>query len=121
MEELRSVLIDAAILIIPVLTAIALRYLNQYLTLLGDKVEGEIGRDKYYLLYQFVETVIRAAEQITGLEGDEAKKEYVFNRLRGYADDLGLSISDEQLDALIEGIYHAIKGSLKETRPLAVQ
>lgn len=114
-NELVQVLFDAAILVFPVLAGIIAYYLRTYLMSLGEKVSGEIGQAKYDMIVQWAEIMIRAAEQATGLEGDEAKKAYVFEELNTIVDQVGIPISDDQLDALIEGVYNAIKDKVKST------
>lgn len=114
MSELQEVLISAAILVLPVLAGLLVQVLQGYIKTLKEKAEGEIGKEKFDVMVSFVEILIRSAEQAVGLEGDQAKKDYVFNQLRFFADSIGFAISDEQLDALIEGVYNRIKEEIKK-------
>lgn len=117
MGELKEVLIAGAILILPVIAGILAQYLRLYLGKLQEKVENEIGESNLHLILYYVETLIRAAEQQLGLEGDEAKKQFVFQHLRELADYLSFDISDTQLDAMIEGVYNRIKEEFSSDDP----
>lgn len=112
MDELRTALIDSAVILLPVLAGLIAIFLRGYAQKLGQEVESRIGHSNFALLWNFADIFIRAAEQVAGLETDEQKKEFVFALLREQADNIGLEISDAQLNALIEGVYNRIKDEL---------
>lgn len=112
MGELRDVLVTAAIVILPVLAAIATQYARIYLARLKEKVEQEIGEANLDAILTFAELFIRAAEQQFDLEEDEAKKAFVVGKLLALRDRYGLPLTDVEIADLVEGVYNRIKGEL---------
>jgi len=67
------------------------------------KLKEEIGAEKFDTIAMYVDYAVRAAEQIfvgTGL--GEQKKEYVLNFINGILDKTKYSITEEELNVLIE-------------------
>jgi len=116
MDELVQVLIAAAVALIPVVAGIATFYLKGYLEKLGEKADNEIGEANMDVILKFAEVFVRAAEQMFGLADEEAKKDFVVDQLEKIVDQLGLPISDEQLEALVEATFNRIKDELKAKR-----
>ena len=66
-------------------------------------IKAKIGTDTYNDLIVFLELAIRAAKQT--LDNNEEKKAYVKKQALEWLQSHNIKITDEQLDALIEGIY----------------
>ena len=66
--------------------------------------------DNYALFNDFVINAVRAANQLYTKEEWEKKKEYVVNLVLDYlSDNTGLNFTDEQIDAIIEGVVNEVK------------
>lgn len=111
-NELVQALIGAAVVLIPAIAGFVAYYLKGYIKQAEEKIKQEVGASQYSDLMEWAQIFIRAAEQKLGFEGDQVKKDFVSDALSSLAEDLGLQISDEQIDALIEGIYNQLKNSL---------
>lgn len=72
-------------------------------------IKTKIGQDKMDQLNRFIELAVRAAEQLYTPEEWEQKKKYVLQLAAGEIQQLGLGLTEEQLDAIIEGIVNAVK------------
>ncbi len=108
-QELLDALVQAGALVIPILAGILVYYLKGYLEVLGEKAGEQIGADKLDTLLLFVEMTIRAAAQAVDLDTDDKRKDYVVAQVVNLVVELGLPLSEEQVDDLIEGIYNRIK------------
>lgn len=106
--------VSALVILLPVVVAILSYYLRGLMLELKKKAESEVGESKVSRMLEIAELLVRAAEQITGLETDEAKKDYVTKQLQVAVDDLNLPLTPEQLDAIIEGIYQGLKNPFKD-------
>ena len=87
------------------LTVIALlisAYLIPYL-------KNKIGADKLQLLQKFVEAAVRAAEQMYETEEWKLNKDYVTRFITAKVEELGLELSEADIDAIIEGIVNYVK------------
>ena len=109
--------VSALVILLPVVVAILSYYLRGLMLELKKRAENEVGESKVSRILEIAELLIRAAEQITGLETDEAKKDYVTKQLQVAVDDLNLPLTPEQLDAIIEGIYQGLKNPYKDDMP----
>jgi hypothetical protein len=109
--------VSALVILLPVVIAILSYYLKGYLQELKKRVEGEVGKERLDQVLELTELLIRAAEQLTGLETDEAKKDYVTKELTELVADLGLPLTPEQIDAIIEGVYQGLKNPYKTDEP----
>ena len=66
--------------------------------------------DNYALFNDFVINAVRAANQLYTKEQWEKKKEYVVNLVLDYlSDNTDLTFTDEQIDAIIEGVVNEVK------------
>ena len=72
-------------------------------------IKNHMDEVKYNRLVEFVEFAVRSAEQIFTKEENKEKKKYVYHYILMKSSSLGLNISDEDLDILIEGIVNLIK------------
>ena len=113
-DELLNALVKSAALVLPILASIVVYYLKGYVQILGVKANEEIGTERLTQLMWFADLIVRSAEQVVGLEGDEAKKDYALGKIKTLRDEYGLPLSDDQLDDLIEGIYNGIKDEIKK-------
>jgi hypothetical protein len=109
--------VSALVILLPVVIAILSYYLKGYLQELKKRVEGEVGKERLDQVLELTELLIRAAEQLTGLETDEAKKDYVTKELTELVADLGLPLTPEQIDAIIEGVYQGLKNPYRTNEP----
>lgn len=60
-------------------------------------------------LMRWASTLVRAAEQRTLLESNEAKYHYVMDALKRLAKDNGIELADYQLEALLEAAVNDLK------------
>lgn len=73
-------------------------------------IKNRVGEDKYNLLVNFAETVVRSAEKIFTPEQWEQKKEYAVDMVLEKSNSLGLKIGIDEINAIIEGAVQAVKG-----------
>lgn len=109
--------VSALVILLPVITTVLFYYLKGYIQELKKKVEGQIGTDKLDKVMAMAELLIRAAEQVTGLETDEAKKAYVAKELSELVETYGLPLTPAQIDAIIEGVYQGLKNPYSSDTP----
>lgn len=69
----------------------------------------KIGTDKMDQLNNFIELAVRAAEQLYTPEEWSQKKAYVLDLATSKVLQLGINLTEAQLDAIIEGIVNAVK------------
>lgn len=99
MNEMMFILFRVALLIV---LAIAVRYIIPYLQKLVDDTEL-----KY--LRQIVNDAVIAAEQTISIPGAGAKrKEIVIKFIREMLISKNISISDQQIDSLIESVVYML-------------
>jgi len=73
-------------------------------------LKNKIGEDKYLTLVDFAEIVVRSAEKIYTPEEWEKKKLYAVDLVVAKAKEIGLNLSTEEINAIIEGAVQAVKG-----------
>ena len=73
-------------------------------------LKGKIGENKYNQILSFTDTCVRAAEKIYTVEQWSAKKSYVLDMVEKKAEEIGIQITAEELNAIVEGAVKAIKG-----------
>ena len=73
-------------------------------------LKGKIGDDKYATIVEFAEIVVRSAEKIYTLEEWAQKKRYAVEMVQKKAEELGITITAEEINAIIEGAVQAVKG-----------
>lgn len=72
-------------------------------------IKNKIGNEKFNELIAFIEWCVRWAEQTYSPEQNLLKKDAVYKKVEAYAQKLGMTVTDEQLDIFIEGVVHAVK------------
>lgn len=72
-------------------------------------LKGVIGEDKYAMLVDFTAFAVRAAEQMYSPEEWQKKKEYVKNYVYMKAAEIGIDLSEIDIENLIEGLVNEIK------------
>ena len=99
MNELTTVALKCLIMIITTaITVVIIPYIRQ-----------KIGEEKWYRLQEYIEYAVRCAEQIYTPEEWEQKKKYVMGFVICKAEELGLNISEQDIDIMVEGIVNAVK------------
>lgn len=73
-------------------------------------LKGKIGEDKYNQIVAFAETCVRSAEKIYTPEEWAQKKRYAVEMVQKKAEELGITITAEEINAIIEGAVQAVKG-----------
>ena len=118
MDDLLGILIDAAILVVPILAVVVARVLIRYINTLDEKAGDEIGEAQWNNLKDWAAILIRAAEQkvnpeTTGISDpsvlNELRKDFVLQHIHQLVAQLDLPIEPNQVDALVEGIYNKLK------------
>jgi LL-H family phage holin len=106
---LTDAIMTALVALVPVLAAILTFYLKGVLAAAEEKTKAEIGNEQFAMLLTFAGIFVRSVEQTIGIDSPEAKKQAVLELLLSVVEDAGIQIRDEQLAALIEGVYNEIK------------
>ncbi|MCP5097202.1 MAG: phage holin [Chloroflexi bacterium] len=125
MDDILNTVSDAVIAgvlgIVPILVSIAFFYARSYLVILEEKVAVEIGETNWRRIEDIARTFIRAAEQKAGLDTGEAKKAFVKQLLLEVVEQLGLPLTDTQIDALIEGVLHELEDVVELVTEIEVE
>lgn len=74
-------------------------------------IKDKIGNDKWNKLQELTELAVRYAEQSYSPEQWKEKKNYVYKYILRKADELGLSLSEQDIDILVEGVVNIVKGN----------
>lgn len=85
-------------LILGIITAFLIPWLKQ-----------KVGESKWENLRTLTYSAVRYAEQMYTSDQNKLKKEYVTNYILGQSDRLGLSLTKEDIDVLIEGTVNVVK------------
>lgn len=75
-------------------------------------LQQRIGVEKAALLTRFIADLVQAAEQLHGSAGEsvnQLKKTYVFEGVKRFAAQHGITITDDQINALIEAAVFQLK------------
>lgn len=72
-------------------------------------IKGRIGQDKLDILSQYAEYGVRCAEQIYTKEQWKEKKAYVYDYVIGKANDLGIGLTEADIDLIVEAVVNAVK------------
>lgn len=73
-------------------------------------LKGKIGDDKYAMIVEFAEIVVRSAEKIFTQEEWAQKKRYAVEMVQKKAEEIGITITPDEINAIIEGAVQAVKG-----------
>lgn len=73
-------------------------------------LKNKIGDDKYVTIVEFAEIVVRSAEKIYTPEQWQNKKNYAVELVLSKAKSMGLELSAEEINAIVEGAVQAVKG-----------
>lgn len=73
-------------------------------------LKNKIGDDKYTTVVEFAEIVVRSAEKIYPPDQWSIKKKYAVHLVSEKAKSIGLDLSEEEINAIIEGAVQAVKG-----------
>ena len=73
-------------------------------------LKGKIGDDKYALIVEFAEIVVRSAEKLYTPDEWAQKKRYAVEMVRKKAEEIGITITADEINAIIEGAVQAVKG-----------
>lgn len=102
-EAVNTIIKAVVSIIAVVITSVVIPYLKE-----------KMGHDKWYQIQQFTEYAVRCAEQIyhgyqQGGETNKLKKQYVENYIIKKADEIGIELTAQDIDLLIEGVVNAVK------------
>lgn len=115
--DLNAVLINLVLAVlvaaIPVVVATARALVQRQL----ERLKLEIGERNYWLLQSFARDFVAAAEQTLG-EANIDKKLYAVRMLTDLASNLGIAVTPEQIDALIEAAVHGLNTATLNTATL---
>jgi hypothetical protein len=113
--------VTGVLAIVLLVIGLIIRFVRQAWPVWEEKARSEIGATRWALLCSAARNLILAAEQMAaqaGLDTGEKKKAFVVARLVQQAATLGIPITPEQVDALVEGVLKEIK---RETTGLVLQ
>ena len=109
---LTNLVLAVLIAAIPIVVATIRTLVQQQLA----RLEQELGERNYWLLQSFARDFVSAAEQTLG-EANIDKKDYARRELTETAARLGITVTPEQIDALIEaavyGLNTAVPGTIE--------
>ena len=72
-------------------------------------IKGKVGENKYNEIKFYIEYAVRCAEQLYTPEQWDEKKKYVMNYILTKANELGVEMTEEDLNVLVEGIVNEVK------------
>lgn len=78
-------------------------------TVIIPYIKGKIGEDKYNEIKFYVEYAVRCAEQLYTPEQWGEKKKYVMDYIVRKAKELGVDMTEEDINVLIEGVVNEVK------------
>jgi LL-H family phage holin len=108
-QVLTNLVLAVLIAAIPIVVVAARALIQQQL----ERLKLEIGERNYWLLQSFAQDFVAAAEQTLG-EANIDKKEYAVRMVSEMAQSLGIEVTREQLEALIEAAVHELNNSKLE-------
>lgn len=96
------------------LTTVALKCLIMILTtaittVLVPYYRSKISEEKWLKLQDYAIYAVRYAEQIYTPEEWAQKKKYVYGYVLTRAEDMGLPLTEQDIDILVEGVVNMIK------------
>ena len=112
-EVIFRLAIGLASVVVAIVLPILANQVRYYLLELRAKVEAELGSERFHLVWGYAETMVRAAEQQTGLDTNAKKNAFVDKVVYEFAQAHGWPLTHEQVDDFVEGVFNAIKPSLK--------
>lgn len=95
-------------LIVKIVISIASVLITGYLI---PYIRSKVTSTRYNDFLVLIEKCVESANQIYSPEQWRTKKNYVLNLVTTYARNHGVDITDEEIDALIEGFVIAVKGN----------
>lgn len=99
-QELLTKLIESVVTVVIVLIS---AYVIPWL-------KNKVGEDRYNQILTYAELVVRSAEKIYIPEEWQTKKNYAVEMVIVKARELGLNLSADEVNAIIEGAVQAVKG-----------
>ena len=72
-------------------------------------LKTKVGEDRYVMIVDFAEIVVRSAEKIYTEQEWSEKKRYAVSLVTEKAKSIGLDISEAEINAIVEGAVHAVK------------
>ena len=98
-SEMITVIIKAVVAVISVLiTSVVIPY-----------IKVKIGENKYNEIKKYIEYAVRCAEQLYDKDQWQEKKAYVLAYILRKANELGIEMTEEDLNVLIEGVVNEVK------------
>lgn len=79
-------------------------------------LKGKIGEDKYNQIKYYIEYAVRCAEQIYKEDQSKEKKEYVMSYITHKLNDIGITMTEEDISVLIESTVNYIKYGMEYNR-----
>lgn len=98
-EEITKIIVEAVVSITVIIIT----------TYIIPWIKGKIGEDKYALIQTYTELAVRSAEQLYTEEEWKAKKNYVLNCVDDKLKEIGLELTEVEINNIIEGIVNAVK------------
>lgn len=113
-EVIWRLAIGLASIVVSIVLPIITNQVRYYLLELRAKAIAKMGSERFNLVWNYAETMIRAAEQQMGLETNAQKNAFVDKVVYEFAQAQGWALTHEQVDDFVEGVFNAVKHSLKD-------
>ncbi len=99
MNDLSTVMFRSFLMILTtVITAFVIPY-----------IKSKIGESRWQRLQEYAEYAVRCAEQLYTADEWEAKKRYVYSYVLQKSGELGMDLTEKDIDLLVEGIVNLVK------------
>ena len=72
-------------------------------------IKSKVNQDKLDKIQQYAEYAVRYAEQVYTEDQFKEKKEYVYNYILNKVNDIGINMTENDVDVLVEGIVNLVK------------
>ena len=101
---------DLTFNILKIVISVAVALISAYLV---PFIKNKLQEDKYSQLVVMVHTAVQAAEQTIGSGNGAVKKDEVMSFVTDYMNRVGIKITEEQLDQLVESAVFQMNLEIK--------
>lgn len=99
MNDITKIIVEA---LVSILAVIITSYLIPW-------IKSKISAEKYATIQEYCELAVRSAEMLYTEEEWKQKKDYVLSCVTAKLHEIGLELSELEINAIIEGFVQAVK------------